>query len=363
MLHGRTLAIAGLVAVAIGVGAAAVGCANGTPTVDEAFTGAGDDGGTTPPPPQGDGGSTPPPPPGGGDAGCRQKSDCPDGVCDTARGVCVGCVADGDCPAGKVCDPATKTCAPGCSAGHVCDTGKTCCSGACVATNTVQACSGCGLACDTAHSTGPSCNGTTCAYTGCGAGFGDCKTAAPDTDGCETPLNTPTDCGGCGRACSTANVNGTPTCTAGGACNSACKPNFGNCNLPVVGPDGGVVADDGCESNLTTCAGTACCGTLCGKHDNGQGQTYVDCQDPLGTPGSPATYNSRMAAGVVTSFAGANSTSVGGNCFNLYSCAAAKNTNTGECMVWCYTGIAAGYMHHDASSCVCPADTNEPKWN
>jgi hypothetical protein len=359
MLDGRHLAIAGLVVFALGAGATAAGCANGTP-VDDAVTI--DDLDAAVPEtsvPQGDSGTTPP----AVDGGCKQKSDCPDGlVCDTGSGLCVGCNGDGDCPPGKLCDANTKTCAAGCNANHPCDTGKTCCNNTCAATSSVTACTGCGLACDTAHSTGPSCDGKTCAYTGCSAGFGDCKTAAPDLDGCETPVNTITDCGGCGRGCSTTNVAGAPTC-ANGACNSACSPGFGNCSLPAAGPDGGIAPDDGCESNLTTCAGTPCCGVLCGKHDDGIGSTYVDCADPLGTPGNAATYNLNMANLVVKTFAGGNKTILG-NCFNQYSCAAEENTATGECYVWCYTGQAAGYLAHSTDgSCACPADTTYPKWN
>jgi Cys-rich repeat protein len=332
-------------------------CANGdavddgAPTDDDAGVATGTDPGTGP------------------DAGANSTTDanscnCAAGqVCDPNTHACVECLGNGDCPAGKLCDLGTKTCAAGCDATHACDNGRSCCNGACVATNTVTACSACGLACDTAHSTGASCDGGSCGYAGCAAGYGDCKTAPPNADGCETKIDTPTDCGACGRACSTANVQGTPTCT-NGACNSACQPNFGNCNQPVAGPDGGVAVDDGCESNLVVCQGTPCCGTLCGKHDNGAGGTYVDCVDPLGQPGNQATYNANMVNLVVKSFAGANQTSTSGNCFNQYSCAAAYNSNTGECMVWCFTGAAAGYMKHTTdNSCTCPQSTSDAKWN
>jgi hypothetical protein len=360
MLHGRHLALAGVAAVAFGVAAAAVGCANGTPTDDGTFTGD-DGGGVDSSVPLGEGGNPLPT----GDGGCQQKSDCPENmVCDTTTGTCVACAGDGDCPAGSVCDTNAKTCGPGCSPAHACPSGQSCCNNKCVTTNTVTACTGCGLACDTTHSTGPSCDGKTCAYTGCGAGFGDCKKAAPDVDGCETPLTTPTDCGSCGRACSTTNVNGTPTCAAG-ACNSACAAGWGNCSLPVAGPDGGV-ADDGCESNLTTCAGTPCCGTLCGKHQNGvPGQTYLDCASPLGTPGNAATYTAKMANEAATAWAqGTLGTST---CNGTGDAVVYAQTAT-QCAVWTYTGSAVGHMlvNDGAGYCgagCCCVRTSDPTWN
>jgi hypothetical protein len=62
--------------------------------------------------------------------------------------------------------------------------------GACGALNTPQHCLACANACDTATSYGAGCNGTTgCTYSACKSGFGNCVTAAPDLDGCETALN------------------------------------------------------------------------------------------------------------------------------------------------------------------------------
>jgi hypothetical protein len=362
MLDGRRTAIAGLVAFALGVAASAVGCANGSPADDAVVLGADAAVPDTFVPPS-DSGTAPPP---AVDAGCQQKSDCPDGlVCDTGSGTCVGCNGDGDCPPGKLCDATTKTCAPGCNANHTCETGKSCCNSTCLVTNTVTACSGCGLACDTAHSTGPSCDGKTCAYTGCGAGFGDCKTAAPNTDGCETPTNTPTDCGGCGRACATTNVAGTPTCN-GTACTSACNAGFGNCSLPVGSPDGGV-ADDGCESNLTTCVGTPCCGTLCGKHINGLGQNYTDCTNPLGTPGNGATYKAAMANEAAVAWPGGGSVTSGACDLGNATCVAQQGAN--QCAVWCYAGSIVGYVNMSAGTgycgqaCCCPRVGTDPTWN
>jgi len=77
-------------------------------------------------------------PDGGGQAGqggpqtCKQSADCRhNGVCDTATGTCVECLASSDCGTQK-CDTMTHTCvdclvnidcpmsAPNCSTGHTC---------------------------------------------------------------------------------------------------------------------------------------------------------------------------------------------------------------------------------------------------
>jgi hypothetical protein len=66
----------------------------------------------------------------------------------------------------------------------------------------------------------PTCNGNGgCAVpqTACAAGFANCSTNANDTDGCETPTNTTTNCGGCGNVCYAFQI-----CTG-----TACSPRFG----------------------------------------------------------------------------------------------------------------------------------------
>jgi hypothetical protein len=72
-------------------------------------------------------------------------------------------------------------------------------------------------------------------------------------DGCETALDTLTDCGGCGNPCDVA--NGMPTCSTGTCEVQTCTAPFDDCNASPV---------DGCESDVTTdvnnCSG---CGTVC----------------------------------------------------------------------------------------------------
>jgi hypothetical protein len=76
-------------------------------------------------------------------------------------------------------------------------------------------CGGCGSACDTTHSTGVTCVGGSCQHNACAANYADCTPTAPDLNGCETAINTSSNCGNCGAACGT--LNGSPagcSCTA-----------------------------------------------------------------------------------------------------------------------------------------------------
>src|SRR5262249_39751384 len=146
-------------------------------------------------------------------------------VCDVATHACVGCLADADCPSGSLCASATSTCVPGCNAQHGCPSGRDCCAGACVNLQTdVDHCGACANVCDAADSQGRSCGGGACAYTGCASGYDDCDQAAPNTNGCETHVNTKQRCGSCGNACGA----GTDCC--GLACTTLyANPNCGSC--------------------------------------------------------------------------------------------------------------------------------------
>ncbi len=86
----------------------------------------------------------------------------------------------------------------------------------------------------------------------CIAGLGDCN-ANMLLDGCETSLTTTTNCGACARACSASNVTGS-ACTAG-ACSGTCAAGYGNCN--------GTLQTDGCETPLNTATNCGACGVTC----------------------------------------------------------------------------------------------------
>ncbi len=167
---------------------------------------------------------------------------------------------------------------------------------------TTSNCGGCGNACDTLHSIGAACGASGCTYTGCVTNYADCITTSPDTNGCETNITTDVNnCGACTRACSTSNV-ATRQCT-GGLCNSTCNSGWGNCNQPAAGATAPYTPDDGCESNLNTCTATACCSQasptpagMCAPppaHSDGFGHLYADCH-ALGVPGT-ASYTQQMA--------------------------------------------------------------------
>jgi hypothetical protein len=129
-------------------------------------------------------------------------------------------------------------------------------------TNTSTAnCGGCGRACSSSGVATLSCAGGLC-NSSCASGFGNCDTpSAPALDdGCESNTNSdPSNCGACGRACSNANV--AALSCSGGQCNSTCTAGsgFSNCTEPVS-----PAPDDGCETNsntsITNCGG---CGRAC----------------------------------------------------------------------------------------------------
>jgi hypothetical protein len=225
---------------------------------------------------------------------------------------------------------------------------------------TVTNCSGCGKACDTIHSTPSACTGGSCQYSACAAGFGDCNKTAPDLDGCETATTTTTNCGGCGRLCSSNNV-ASLSCSVGGACTSTCNSGFFNCGQPAS-----PTADDGCE-----CQGTGCCGTGCQSgHSNGLGQKFFDCV-PLGT------YNIAQA----DEAANVAIAPAGGVLWNV-TCGAAPNVasavcksvtgsgTSGACSCWTYAGtgttaatVGLAYTTTTAG-CGCPnAGAGNPTWN
>jgi hypothetical protein len=221
-------------------------------------------------------------------------------------------------------------------------------------TTTVSSCGACGRACAPASTATLACAAGLCTST-CASGFANCsKPAAPSADdGCETQVSISTaSCGGCGRACSSTNVQ-TPAC-AGGVCTSTCAVGFVNCAKPAA-PN----ADDGCE-----CAGTACCaGNMCqSNHDNGLDGHFFDCVT-LGTH----DLTQATAAASAWSLAGAspfNSTA----CTNGAPMRCVQNAANNMCACWGYTTGATnpgdGHVHLNSASngCMCPT-AGDPTWN
>jgi hypothetical protein len=144
----------------------------------------------------------------------------------------------GRCESTRVCMPSTLGDCDG-NASNGCETDLL---------TTTAHCGACGAGCALPNAES-SCGAGRCAVVRCNAGYADCDGVA--SNGCETNLlTTPSSCGRCGAACSTANA--TPSCAAG-ACRLACSSGFGDC-------DGNL--GNGCETPTTT--STAHCGG-CGR--------------------------------------------------------------------------------------------------
>ena len=114
--------------------------------------------------------------------------------------------------------------------------------------NTLVNCGACGRSCSTAHGT-PSCATGTCQVASCDNGWDDCD----DTpgNGCETPLNTLTSCGGCGVPCNLANAS--ESCATGVCTLTTCNTGFRDCSSMQAG----------CETQLGTLTNCLGCGDVC----------------------------------------------------------------------------------------------------
>ncbi len=122
-------------------------------------------------------------------------------------------------------------------------------------------CGGC-AACATlpasAHSSSSNCVASVC-HPVCAAGYADCNGVY--ADGCEVALNTITNCGMCGTACTRASAaNHTVNVCNGGVCGTSCAGGYGDC-----APTG----DSICETDLNTsvahcasCAASPCTTTV-----------------------------------------------------------------------------------------------------
>jgi formylglycine-generating enzyme required for sulfatase activity len=186
--------------------------------------------------------------------------DCANGVCDGACAAgyvdCNGNEQIDGCEVNVANDPSNcGQCGAACSTNHVaasCAAGA--CNGACAAgyadcdsdkrTNGCETatlsdpsnCGGCGAACSANHVT-VACSAGTCSGA-CAYGYADCN-GDKRTDGCETATNTDVaNCGGCGVACSANHMNAV-SCD-NGVCDGACAPGYSDCNGDKQG--------DGCET-------------------------------------------------------------------------------------------------------------------
>ena len=116
---------------------------------------------------------------------------------------------------------------------------------------TLQNCGSCGSVCTRAHAS-ETCSGGDCRIDTCDSGWGNCD--GSDGNGCETPLNTLQNCGGCGSTCTRAHA--TATCSTGSCRISSCDSLWDDCD----GNDA-----NGCEQSLETLAHCGSCNTTCAR--------------------------------------------------------------------------------------------------
>ena len=91
--------------------------------------------------------------------------------------------------------------------------------------SSAASCGACGRLCALPHATA-TCEAGACAITECARGYGDCDGDA--SNGCETPLDTTSNCGGCRRRCALSGVPTVACCVGATAREVRCCPL--NCN-------------------------------------------------------------------------------------------------------------------------------------
>ncbi|HEY0138019.1 MAG TPA: choice-of-anchor L domain-containing protein [Nannocystis sp.] len=114
--------------------------------------------------------------------GCNDDTDCNDAtLCDVGEKVCKGCLIDGNCGLGTVCEGGT--CVAGCNDMQPCQDGLACCGGQCfdVASDPLH-CGGC-TACPLPDNAAASCVGGTCGLGACQNDFNNCD--KDPGNGCE----------------------------------------------------------------------------------------------------------------------------------------------------------------------------------
>ncbi|PRW56566.1 Tryptophan synthase alpha chain [Chlorella sorokiniana] len=149
---------------------------------------------------------------------------------------------------------ATATCAGGTCKVASCDAGWGDCdldpsNGCETQLTTTTNCAACNTTCALDNAT-PTCGSGTCSIDSCTAGWGDCD--LDPSNGCETRLNTTTNCAACNTTC--ALDNATPTCGSGTCSIDSCTAGWGDCDLDP---------SNGCETRLNTTTNCAACNTTC----------------------------------------------------------------------------------------------------
>lgn len=171
--------------------------------------------------------------------GCETNTDTDPDQCGACGSPCIVPHALATCVAGK------------CQVG-TCENGSVDCDGD--ATNGCEAlpqvdpknCGACNKACPPTES----CEKGMCGLF-CPKGKANCNN--DESDGCETPLDTVSDCAFCGDNCDVANA--TASCQSGACHLDACNTGWANCDTQAA---------NGCETNTQTDAGNCgSCGNIC----------------------------------------------------------------------------------------------------
>jgi len=218
-------------------------------------------------------------------------------------------------------------------------------------TSDVSNCGACGRACSSAHVTAPACADKLCAPA-CAAGWADCNhpIAPAADDGCETNVYDPAHCGACGApACNLANASA--ACPAGACTVKSCNAGFFDCDAKAA---------NGCECAGKDSGGGGCCagGSCQTAHTDGFGNNFYDCE---------TTYTETLArdAAKASGFATPFGNTCGANMTEKVICGQSATACT--CWVWADSAAnnpATGRARRNTANntCYCPNAGDQP-WN
>jgi hypothetical protein len=207
-------------------------------------------------------------------AGSCAVSACASGFADCDTAPANGCEVDaqtdvGNCGAcGNECPTGAHVSARSCVVGRcgiTCELGFADCDGdpgnGCEVdlVTTATQCGACGTVCPARPHAAPACVSRSCALR-CDAGYADCDGDA--SNGCEVDVRVSSaHCGSCARACAVPNASA--ACASSMCAITTCAAGYGNCNGAY---------DDGCETRLDTPANCGACGRtvaeVCDGADN-----------------------------------------------------------------------------------------------